>query len=132
MSDAVEKELQTRELISHQISTDFQASTAHTGAVPSNKVSQLVAKVPEVSMKALPDNWVEKIRKYIPAEVLVGWATTKQVLDFVFRGAVDTPGEITTFAVVWAGPLPYPLIMTSSENFRILQVVLLPLCVAYR
>lgn len=105
MSQAVEHTLQTRAQISAEIPVDPQAAAESPGAVQPHTVSELVREVPQVSKKTLPDNWVEKIRKYIPAEVLVGWATTKQLLDMLFEGAVDTPGEITTFTVVWVGVL---------------------------
>lgn len=102
MSVAVERDLQ-KASISPQLPRDVQASAEAPDTATPHTVSEIVSQVPEVSTKTVPDNWVERVRKYIPAEVLVGWATTKQLLDMLFQGAVDTPGEITTFAVVWVG-----------------------------
>jgi hypothetical protein len=100
LAHAVERDLQQRGHINAELPATGEPATAglHT-------VSQLVREVPELSKQAQPDNWVEKVRKYIPAEALVGWATTKQVLDVLFEGAVDKPGEISAFAVIWLGAL---------------------------
>ena len=114
MSVAVERDLQ-KASISPRLPRDVQPPAEAPGSATPHTVSELISKVPEVSTKTVPDNWVERVRKYIPAEVLVGWATTKQLLDMLFQGAVDTPGEITTFAVVWVGAALhlYPSMETS-------------------
>lgn len=106
MSEAVQRDLQSRANIEPKLPSNVQPSPeASIDASKPQTVSELVREVPEVSEKALPDNWVEKIRKYIPAEVLVAWATTKQLMDVLFEGAVDKPNEVTTFTVVWGGVL---------------------------
>lgn len=110
MSVAVEQELEAKAGIIPQLPLHAQAFAADSGAVTAamataqpHSVSELVIQVPQVSTQAIPDNWVERMRKYIPAEVLVAWATTQQLLNSIFQGVVDTPREVTTFAVVWAG-----------------------------
>lgn len=54
-------------------------------------------------MAALSGTVVEQIRRYIPAEAMVAWATVKQLLDVLFDGAMHTQAEATIFSVVWAG-----------------------------
>lgn len=102
VSRAVERDLKEKAAIT---TSTASGSAGIQDAQQPSTVSDLVRQVPEVAHKVLPDNWVERMRKYIPTEVLVGWATTKQVLHVLFQGAVDTPMEITTFTVVWLGVL---------------------------
>jgi hypothetical protein len=73
------------------------------GTPPADAVVKAMESVP----KAIPGNYFETIRKYIPVEVMALWATVKQLLDILFDGAVNTPFEVNTFAVVWTGELPY-------------------------
>lgn len=119
ISHAVERDLQDKAQINTELPPDAQAAAEDPDVIKPRTVSDVVTEVPELSKKVLPDNWVEKIRKYIPAEVMVAWATTKQVLDVYFEGAVDTPAEISTFSVVWIGVPPLTLSAASLSHFHV-------------